>query len=318
MSEPLSRRDRAARLLTAPGVRSLAGALPMPGLVVVNYHRIAELSDPPLDRGLWSATPDSLSDQLGLLQREFDVIAADEIERALREPRGRRVLITFDDGYRDNYELALPALRRAGLPATFFLSTGFLDRPRLPWWDEIAWMARRGGLGADAAGALNAEYKQLPGDRCEPFLDGLGERLGCGRAPASEGADLWMTWDMAREMRDAGMSFGGHTVDHPILARLDRDGQRHEIAESVSRLRQELGRDIDLFSYPVGLPDCFEATTRELAREAGIRFSFSNYGGYERPGAADPLDLRRTNIGHDMRLTLFESVVRWPRAFASW
>lgn len=320
VSEPMSRRERAARLLARPLVQRLALLVPQrAGLVILNYHRIAPESDPPLDSGLWSATPEQFAEQLDLLQREFDVIAASELESALAARRGRRVLITFDDGYRDNHEHALPALRKAGLPATFFLSTGFLDRPRLAWWDEIAWMLRTAG--ADDRDAVVAEtdaYKRLPGTEGEEFLDRLGERTGVGRAPTSVVGDTWMTWDMAREIKDAGMAIGGHTVTHPILARLDRPGQEAEVEGCRIRLREELGDEMVLFSYPVGLRDCFDQDTRELLAMRDVRFAFSNYGGYQKARAYDHLDLRRTNIGRGTSMSLYQAIARWPGIFAKW
>ena len=161
-------------------------------------------------------------------------------------------------------------------------------------------------------------YKQLPAEACADFLDELGERTGRGRAPAEIAAETWMTWDMAREMHGAGMAVGGHTVDHPVLSRLPRDGQREEIEGCAARLRDELAVEMEMFSYPVGLPDCFDRNSRELLEERGVRFAFSNYGGYEAPGRADWLDMKRTNVGLEMSDSLFESVVRWPKAFARW
>jgi peptidoglycan/xylan/chitin deacetylase (PgdA/CDA1 family) len=319
VAESISRRERAARLLAARPLRPLAALVPLrPGLVVLSYHRIAEESDPPPDPGLWSATPSQFAAQLELLQRNFDVISVAELPAALRARRGRRVLITFDDGYRDNYEHALPALRAAGLPAAFFLSTGFLDRPRLSWWDEIAWMIRQGGRDEAEIAANTDRYKQLPGGEGEAFLDELSERCGCGRAPISLAASTWMTWDMAREIEEAGMTIGGHTVDHPVLARLDREGQEREIEGCRKRLDEELGVAMEVFSYPVGLPDCFGAEARALLRERSVRFAFSNYGGYVAPGHADALDLKRANVGRGTSIALFEGIVARPKAFARW
>jgi peptidoglycan/xylan/chitin deacetylase (PgdA/CDA1 family) len=317
----MSRRERAARLLTSFALRPLASlAASRPGLVILNYHRIAEPASPPLDRGLWSATPEGFATQLALLGRDFDVISSADLEEALRSKSGRYVLITFDDGYRDNYEHALPALRAAGLPATFFLSTGYLDRPRLSWWDEIAWMIRGTSTPEPDTAIREAtdRYKRLPPERWSDFLDELGQRTEQGRAPVEIAAETWMTWDMAREMQDAGMAIGGHTVDHPVLSRLPREGQREEIEGCAARLREELGAEMGMFSYPVGLPDCFDRNTRELLEERDVRFAFSNYGGYEPPGQSDRLDLKRTNVGWEMSNSFFESVVRWPKAFARW
>ncbi len=321
MAEPKSRRERAAALLTHPSVHPFTRLVPRrPGVVVLSYHRVCAECEPPLDRGLWSATPEQFAEQLSALQRHYDVIDATELEAALAAPRGRHVLITFDDGYRDNHNHALPALRTAGLPATFFLSTGFLDRPRLAWWDEIAWMLREAG-DADVEAAIVVEtdaYKRLPASEGAEFLDRLGERTGVGRPPSSVAGETWMTWDMARAIQAAGMTIGGHTVDHPILARLDRAGQEREVDGCRRRLREELGVEMELFSYPVGLPDCFDATTRTLLAERDIRFAFSNYGGFNPPDPPDRLDLRRTNIGRGTSMALYRGLVEWPRTFAKW
>lgn len=316
MARPQSRRARIARVATMPIVSWIARIAQAPGLVILTYHRIAD-APPPLDRSLWSATPTALAEQLDFLQREFEVIAGDDLERALAEPRGRRILITFDDGYRDNYELAYPVLREAGVPATFFLTTGFIDRPHLSWWDEIAWIGREGGLPAAEVTAATRRYKELPGKRCTELLENLAARAGVERPPASVADETWMTWDMARQMRSGGMSFGAHTVNHPILANLDRGQQEAEIIGSVERLGAKLDMEVELFSYPVGAPSDFDASTREIARAAGARFSFSNYGGYVPPGQADRTDLRRTNVSQDMMTpALLEGVARWPQIFA--
>ena len=77
-----------------------------------------------------------------MLARAFEVIALDDLEAAAARPRGRALMLTFDDGYRDQATPAARLLHARGLPATFFLTTGFLDRGGLSWWDEIAWMVR--------------------------------------------------------------------------------------------------------------------------------------------------------------------------------
>ena len=148
--------------------------------------------------------------------------------------------------------------------------------------------------GRDAAiRTLGAIYVRLPAERADAFLDWLASATGSGRADAAAAASTWMTWDMVREMRAAGMAFGAHTVDHPVLARCSVERQRREIAGSVARLRDELGQPPTLFSYPIGAPGTFDARTRACLREAGITHAFSLYGGYQRPGPLDPLDIPR-------------------------
>jgi peptidoglycan/xylan/chitin deacetylase (PgdA/CDA1 family) len=254
---------------------------------------------------------------------------ADVLER-----RGRHVLVTFDDGYRDNYELAFPVLRRHGVSAAFFVVSGFIDQPRLPWWDEFAWMAESAPdavlpagewLAADlpmrptvaAVRELTTKYKALPAHRAEAFLDWCGQAAGCGRADSSLADELWMTWDMAREMREAGMAFGGHTDTHPVLARLDRAGQDHEVARCKERLEAELGDAMRLFSYPVGLRDSFDANTRDCLREHDVELAFSCYGGFQEPGG-DPYDVKRANVSPRTDAARLNAMLVSPRLFARW
>ena len=111
------------------------------GLLVLNYHRIAASAEQVLDVGVWSATPESFAQQVAWLQRETDLLAPDDLPAALERP-GRHTLLTFDDGYADNLTAALPILRAAGAKAAFFPVTAWLDEPRVPGWDELAWMVR--------------------------------------------------------------------------------------------------------------------------------------------------------------------------------
>ena len=239
---------------------------------------------------------------------------------ALLDPsqrRGRRVLITFDDGYRDAHTLVFPLLRAHGLTATFFLATGFLDRPRLPWWDEIAWLARQGGERAGACEDWLDAYKTADGPAADAVIDELAARTGLARFSGAVD-DLWLTWDMVREMRDGGMSIGGHTVDHPVLARWDAERQRAELEGCAARLGDELGEPMRWFSYPVGLPGTFDETTRACARSAGARLAFAFAGGYARWSDWDPEAIPRAAVSHDTSYPRFSAMLAWPALFATW
>ena len=308
------------------------------GVLVLGYHRIQE--DPEnatFDSGVFSATPSTLDDHLQFITRHFEVVSVEAIER---DPGGlgRRVVVTFDDGYRDNYELAFPLLRRHGVPATFFLATGFLDHPGVAWWDDLAWIVKhsqaralqagawlRGPLSLEGDhGAASAElarvYKSLPTKDTEAFLDFCAEAAGTGRCPAAAGADLWMTWEMAAEMRDAGMVIGGHTVTHPVLARADDEVQRWEIETCARRLREELGMSMRYFAYPIGLPDAFNDSTRRILHAVGVKLAFSLYGGYLRRDRLDSYDVPRTSIGIGIGTdrSAFRAALAVPKLFARW
>ena len=332
----LSKRELAARTLDVTGCgRLLRATSAWQGLLTLNYHRIGDPGQSPFDRNLWSASEEDFDQQVSLLAKGFDVIGVGDLDEVLRRRRGRYVLITFDDGYRDNYSAAFPILKSHNVPATFFIATGFIDRPRAPWWDELAWMIRtteKKSLEPNswltspiefdepnrerAFGKLLAIYKGLGPEATDDYLEDLGDLLGTGRCPTASVGDMWMTWDMIRELRDAGMSIGGHTVNHPILANLPSDQQDWEIGECRRRLSAELRRPITAFSYPNGTRSSFNDFTRAALKQFGFSHAFTFHGGYARPGADDSFALPRTAIETDVTLPMFRAKLTLPQMFA--
>ena len=314
--------------------RRLAGTVARwRGLVGLNYHRIGDGRRTIFDRGLYSATEQDFDAQVRWLKSNFDVIAPHEIASALRTKRGRHVIVTFDDGYVDNHQHAFPILKSHGLSGTFFIATGFIDEPRLPWWDQIAWMVRtskqsglelpgflEGRVTFDepererAVRALLGAYKKLPAGRTAEFLDAVGKATGTG-SPPKDVIDLgtvWMSWDMIREMHAGGMTIGGHTAHHPVLSRLSGEEQAKEIATCERRLREELGIPMTTFSYPVGARDSFNTESRACLRDRGVLSAFSYYGGMNRPSDWDEYDIRRMAIEQDTTFDEFRAMVMFP------
>jgi hypothetical protein len=201
-----SKREMASRLLVGSGLSSLLRKRRNAGggeVLVLNYHRIGQASSSPLDPGVFSATAEAFDWQMAFLKQQCHVISAADLLHEAALTAGRCVMLTFDDGYRDNHEVALPILKRHGLTATFFIATGYIDNPRVPWWDEIAWMIRSSpkkaleaspGLPMSVVFDLPAReraihyvlgvYRTLPGDATGLFLDDLGAACETGRCPA--------------------------------------------------------------------------------------------------------------------------------------
>lgn len=306
------------------------------GLVVFNYHRIGNSLDSNSDRALFSATQEVFEKQVQFLKRNYDVIGVDGLHNALHDPTSQSVLITFDDGDLDNYEAAFPVLQQLDATALFFITSGFIDDRSLSWWDEVAWMVRttelreidwqelfpnRLQLSDDsqiqsAIFELLLKLKSLPEELVDEFLDTLGNVLKTGRCPQAIADELWMSWDMIREMDQAGMGVGGHTVTHPVLANCDPDRQRFEIQTSKQRIEQEIGHDITAFSYPVGQPDSFTHETQAILEEVGYLWGFSFYGGYCPAMRFEQFDLKRMPVEQRLEANLFQSIARLPQIFA--
>jgi len=304
-----------AALISMTGVdRAFDFTWRSPRFVVLNYHRVGDARLTPYDPGVFSCSADALYQQLAMCRKNFAVIDLDE---AIEIVNGRRfsglcVLVTFDDGYRDSYEVAAPILRTLGVPAVFFLTTAFLDNSIVPWWDSIAYIvrnARRSGVrltypfelpidGRDAVElrirAVLQHFKLPATVDAERFISELETACDCARPTRVD--DLFMTWDQATRLADDGIAVGAHTVTHPILSKLPLERQRAELVESKARLQDRLRVSIRACSYPVGRTTAFSPDTKRLARQAGYDAAFSHYGGTNRPGQMDPYDVRRNPV----------------------
>lgn len=327
---PLSKRELAAFWSARLGVTRLLELLPpRAALLVLNYHRIGDPNKTPYDPGTFSATTSQFDQQVGWLKKRFPIITLEEAlatAEATRTVRRTEVLITFDDGYLDNYQEAFQVLRSHGVPATFFLPTCFVGARRVPWWDEIAYVIKHSprrkiqltypepaafdideiGLNLAIMRILMLAVKPENRDR-EVFLTRLEESCGSFRPQGEAAERCFLTWEEAREMLRRGMEIGSHTHSHEILSTLSASEQREELARSQAILRAELGKEIDTIAYPVGLRHTFTTETIDVARSMGYRGGFSFYGGLNHPGRINTFDIRRYPVMlspalHRMRL----------------
>ena len=231
-----------------------------------------------------------------------------------RELEANSVLLTFDDGYRDNFEEAFKVLKSHDVSGTFFLPTAFVGTGRMPWWDTIAYIVKNSKRAeitleypermtfkiaeparARSIRAILNQYKRPETVESEMFLRGLEEACACGR-PDDDAERCFMTWDEAREMQAAGMCFGGHSHTHRIMGKLPYELQVEELEISRSILEKELGTEVDSFAYPVGHRDSFTEVTFKALREARCRTAFSFYSGINQPGMTDPFNVLRAGI----------------------
>lgn len=332
----MSKRTLAARTLEHTGFgRLMRLARSWRGLLVLNYHRIGDGSRSPFDRNLWSASTEDFERQIWHATREFDIVGLEDLNDVLDKRRGRYLLITFDDGYLDNYTEAFPILKAYNTKATFFVTTGFLDVPQIPWWDEIAWMVRRSNaavipanpwihreipLDGDSREAavqtVLKTYKRIAGSDAPAFMRALAEGLQAPRCPPHVAHELWMTWHMIREMEQAGMTIGGHSVNHPILGNLSPDEQEYEVGECQRRLTKELGHPARAFSYPIGNRNSYDIHTRKALQRHGFEWGFTFVGGHVRLPFTDRFAIPRAAVETDVDVSLFQAMLTLPQWFA--
>jgi peptidoglycan/xylan/chitin deacetylase (PgdA/CDA1 family) len=289
-----------------------------PCLLIFNYHRIAKEGDGPYDPGLIEASPDQFDEHMRILKKHYALAELAEVQELVDHPeriRHCRVLVTLDDGYRDNHDVAFPILRSHGIKAAFFLATGFVGTNRVPWWDQLAYVVRRTEkrtLRLDypreltydiddtsrfaVIEALLSLYKGEKMADPERFLSGVAEACGVTR-PREASERLFMTWEEARSLVKGGMSIGSHTHDHELLARLSPEEQLHQCRLSREIIARELGLEVDAMAYPVGSRSSFSDVTLGCLRETGYRTAFSYYGGVNAASKAIPrYDVNRVAV----------------------
>ena len=263
-------------------------------LCVLNYHRILSSPDPFLDSDPDVATFDW---QMQLLKQCFNVLPLHEAVHLLASGRmpPRAVAISFDDGYRSFHDLALPILVKHGLPATVFVTTGHMQDDGSMWNDMILEAVRQlpsapldlQALGLDVYPmASPAERKRTAGiltERCKYMP--LAERTRFTEHLQSvTGADLrqglMLTADMLRTLTRNNIEIGGHTVNHPILTRIDDDMARSEIVDNKAHLESIIGQPVRLFAYPNGRrPTDYDDRHVALVADAGYDAAFTTVGG---------------------------------------
>lgn len=283
--------------------------VPSPRLSILIYHRVLPQPDPLFPGEIDAAAFDR---QLKLLKRYFKVMpllkAITLLEHDLL-PR-RAACITFDDGYADNAQIALPILQRHGLCATFFIASGFLDGGHM-WNDRVITLVRdasgdRLDLSANGLGCFDIGSLPLRRRTISALLDALKYlpleqrrkqvELICS---ASDHTEIMMSSAQVRTLHRAGMEIGAHTVNHPILASISDRDARTEILQGREKLEHILQCPVPLFAYPNGKPGedygpnhvamvkqlGFQAavtTTRGAASSAADRFQLPRFTPWDR------------------------------------
>ena len=253
-----------------------------PRLSILIYHRVLAQPDP-----LFPGEVDAVAfdRHMSLLKRCFKVMPLLKAVRLLEQGRlpRRAACITFDDGYADNAQVALPILQRHGLCATFFIATGFLDGGHM-WNDRVIALVRGAagdclnllehGLGCFDVTSLSMRRRTIaallgalkylaPEQRLE-----LVQRI-CG--PSASG-DVMMSSKQVLALHRAGMEIGAHTVSHPILARISDLTARTEIRQGRDQLERIIDDAVPLFAYPNGKPgDDYGNNHVEIVRQLGFQ-----------------------------------------------
>jgi peptidoglycan/xylan/chitin deacetylase (PgdA/CDA1 family) len=301
-------------------------------LTVLTYHRVDEPdARPDLMPSLLSATPAAFADQMALVARHYEPVAMTDILAALERPAllpRRAVLVTFDDGYLDFAEHAWPILRAAAIPVTLFVATSRSADPTRPfWWDRL-WAAMTGTtrsegldtpIGALPVGdpaavstslaTIRTWLKGLDHDAAMAEVDTLVAALDA--PPATVLGPAMLGWGELRRLAGEGVTLAPHTREHPLLDRVPIERAVAEIEGSRLDLEREIGAVAAIpaaLAYPSG---AHGGDAVEAARQAGMRLAFTTDRGGNDLRRADPLRLRRINVGRRASAALVRAQLVW-------
>jgi len=259
-------------------------------LAILTYHKVLQEADP-----LQADEPDakSFDEQMSWLAQDFTVLPLPEAVERLRRGAlpARAVCVTFDDGYANNLEVALPILERHKIAATVFIAVDAVQRGVM--WNDLvieavrhcksdAHLTRAGfeglSIADDRARAhcidqLLKQLKYLPlTERWERAARLFRELVD------AEPPRLMMTPEMVRTLARAGVDIGAHTVNHPILKKLDDGAARTEIVESWHWVKDVTGAAPRSFAYPNGRPgQDYERKHATMVRDAGFDLAVSTH-----------------------------------------
>ncbi len=341
----LSKQDALARFLSRSRGLALQRRLGLQRsnqFVVLTYHRIADLDAPdqyPFDAELISASAAEFDWQMHMVAQHFRPERLGTLLQMCREKRkipAGSVAITFDDGFLDNYSVAYPILRKHGVPATFFITTDFVEHNRPIWFEVVAFALLHLPVGSirhalcpqGLPSQPTREIRLLELHRCMQELK---------RAPDAQRADFvsyvssmidaaalrdaWqrfggaMRWEHVAEISRDRIEIGSHTVSHPILSKTDALKLKVELADSKRTIEERIGRRVDILAYPVGGRSHVSPEVVRVAKGLGYANGISYVAGVNKRDEIDPFFVRRHTVERTMTRERFEAQLCLPGVF---
>lgn len=298
-------------------------------LIILTYHSVLP-SASGIDGGESRnvVDEDMFAWQMRYLAKHYRCVALEEAVSLLGSDRclpPYSVVVTFDDGFRNNLRYAVPILRQCGIPATIFVTTGHVENgTRLLWTERVGRLLGRAAVPQTVTLAGDrkpltlsfrtaAEREQarrlaltwlkgLPSGQRDEAIRALEHQVRPddsnpdGAAAPDVDRYTFLNWTDTRELARGDVTIGSHTVEHPILSSLDDESRKREVVESKRQIEQQLGRPCTLFSYPNGTADDFDDRDKANLRKAGYVAALTQIGGLN-DKRTDPFALRRLNIG---------------------
>jgi CelD/BcsL family acetyltransferase involved in cellulose biosynthesis/peptidoglycan/xylan/chitin deacetylase (PgdA/CDA1 family) len=274
---------------------------------IFHYHRVNDEADP----FLGGLSVNAFRVQMQHLAARFPILTLDQVARGeFPKECSYCIAITFDDGYRDNFVCAFPVLKSLGIPATVFLATGYIDSGELPWYDRVRLafkLTKREQISLASFGGPCGDFRDTRSrarfsEMVLRWLRGLGEvdrqsavleLLAHLCVPSNVNLpNQMLRWEDIRQMAKHNISFGAHTITHPVLSRIPGELLQKEIAGSKRAIENRLQAPVAHFAYPFGQLEDFSLEAKRVVQEAGFKTAVTAVWGVNEPDS-DLFELRR-------------------------
>ncbi len=311
---------------------------------ILAYHRVMDLSDKPeypFDIDLISASPDEFEWQMRFIKQHFTPIRLSQlcghIDGKSRLPPSP-IVVTFDDGFDDNYYAAFPVLKDLAIPATIFVTTSFVENSTTIWYERLAYFIQmhEGEVSIPELGlvfpclsgvnnrrkyyaALVERLKLATNDVRQEILESLYRRYEesySAGSPVTLSMSKAVTWEQLKEMSDSIFEVGSHSVTHPVLTMLSDDELVYELSESKSILEEKMKCKVDTIAYPVGMGFAFDQRVIHTAKNAGYRLAVSYLEGVNYKHRPDPYALKRMHVDRGTLRSTFSCKLALPSVFS--
>ena len=334
----------AARILSMSGLingLTYMRTLCIKDIPILAYHRIYDINDEStyfFDPELVSASSEQFDWQMRYIRRRYHAISFGDLALSLagkKKLKRRSIIVTFDDGYSDNYEIAYPILQQYGLPATVFLSTGYIGTKKVFWFDWVVYMLshtsnvtlysqlfdepiKLNGNVQDrrlAAYKSLAKLKVLPDTDRKVLIAEIESALDIEQPQEGFLHSRALTWSQVKEMAENGIEIGSHTVSHPILSNLNADEMYTELRSSKEEIERHTGEEVNVLSYPVGGKRSFNDKVKSAVRRVGYKLACSYIPGTNMCASLDVFELKRLHIERYVDRAMFTSMIAVPELF---
>ncbi len=324
-----------ADILNHTGLLRLIARRTKPYLIVYNYHRIrpdkiGEASN--FDEDVFGPTVTTFRTQVKWLKSNTRIISEIELlefVETMNFPKEICSMITFDDGYIDNYTLAYPILKSENVPAIYFIPSKSIMSRQLGWWDIVSYILKNSrkeaiifngdkirmkGRYSQVKNYFLNKFKLEPNKKTKRLIDDLSNSCEVPLPDTElQGLEL-MSWEQIREVAQNNIAIGSHTHNHYALATLKAENQFAESKISKDTIEQKIKRVVNTISYPVGGYYHFTSKTQEVVKQCGYRLAFSFNTGTNDWRRINNYDIKR--IAPPESNNLFAATAVLPNVFA--